>query len=87
VGAVVTGATLVVADGFDLHVYRHGLKLLRDDGTTTWLVNRRDLRCPACECRFERLVVTETGALSFDDGPGGPFCLVRTPGQLLLLTH
>jgi len=75
-----------VSDGFDIHDYRHGLKLLRDDRETMVLANRDDLDCPACGEPFERLFVSEKRTNTFDD-PGRPFCLARTAEKLLLLTH
>ena len=78
--------TLEVSDGFDIHDYRHGLKLLKQDRGTMTLANRDDFRCPACEDVFGRLFVTENRTSSFDD-PGRPFCLARTDDALLVLTH
>ena len=77
---------LDVSDGFDVHDYRHGLKLLKEDRETMHLANREGYGCPACEEPFERLFVTERRTTSFDD-PGTAFCLVRTDDELLLLTH
>jgi len=78
--------TLAVEDGFDVHDYRHGLKLLKEDRETMHLANREEFACPACGAAFERLFVTERRTTTFGD-PGGPFCLVRTDDELLLLTH
>ena len=77
---------LDVSDGFDVHEYRHGLKLLTEDRETMHLANREGFACPACGERFDRLFVSEKRTNSFGD-PGGPFCLVRTDDELLLLTH
>jgi hypothetical protein len=78
---------LDVSDGFDVHEYRHGLKLVREDRKTAHLENRaREFACPACEKPFEKLFVTEKRENTFGD-PGSPFCLVRTDAALLLLTH
>ena len=78
--------TLDVSGGFDVHDYRHGLKLLKQDRGTTTLENRDGFRCPACDDTFERLFVTEKRTTSFGD-PGRPFCLARTDDELLVLTH
>jgi hypothetical protein len=78
--------SLDVEDGFDVHEYRHGLKLLREDRGTMHLANRDGFACPACNNPFETLFVSETRLNTFGD-PGSPFCLVRTDEQLLLLTH
>jgi hypothetical protein len=78
--------TLDVADGFDVHDYRHGLKLLKEDRETTHLENREGLRCPACDREFERLFVSGRRENTFGD-PGSPFCIVRTDDRILLLTH
>jgi len=78
--------TLDVSGSFDVHDYRHGLKLLRDDRETTHLANRDGFLCPACERAFDRLFVSERRENTFGD-PEGPFCVVRTDDQLLLLTH
>jgi hypothetical protein len=77
---------LDVSDGFDVHDYRHGLKLLRQDRGTMTLENREGFACPACGEVFERLFVSEQRTNSFDN-PGRPFCLARTEGTLLVLTH
>jgi len=75
-----------VSDGFDVHDYRHGLKLLKQDRGTMTLENRDDFACPACGEAFERLFVSEKRTNSFGD-PGSPFCLARTDAALLVLTH
>jgi len=77
---------LDVEDGFDVHDYRHGLKLLQEDRGTMHLANRDEFACPACGEAFERLFVSERRTNTFGD-PGCPFCLVRTDQELLLLTH
>lgn len=77
---------LDVEGGFDFHDYREGLKLLKEARETTALANRADFACPACGDVFDRLFVSEKRTNSFGD-PGAPFCLVRTDGELLLLTH
>ena len=77
---------LDVSGGFDVHEYRHGLKLLQEDRETTYLANREDLACPACGRRFDRLLVSEQRTHTFGN-PEAPFCVVRTDDQLLILTH
>jgi len=77
---------LDVSDGFDVHDYRHGLKLLKQDRGTMTLENREPFDCPACGEPFERLFVSEERTCSFGN-PGTAFCLVRTDEQLLVLTH
>jgi len=77
---------LDIGDGFDVHDYRQGLKLLKQDRGTMTLENREGFLCPACEQPFERLFISEKRTNSFGD-PGSPFCLVRTDDQLLVLTH
>ncbi|GGN96333.1 MULTISPECIES: DUF7385 family protein [Haloarcula] len=77
---------LDVSDGFDVHDYRHGLKLLKQDRGTMTLENRQGFACPACGDAFERLFVSENRTNTFGN-PGSPFCLVRTDDQLLVLTH
>lgn len=77
---------LDLADGFDLHAHREGFKLLRQDRETMALANRADFSCPACGEVFDRLFVSEKAENTFGD-PGGPFCVVRTGEQFLLLTH
>jgi len=79
--------TLDVSDGFDVHEYRHGLKLIQEERGTMHLENRqRDFACPACGKPFEKLFVSEKQTNSFGN-PGTAFCLARTDGKLLLLTH
>ena len=78
--------SLDVSEGFDVHEYRHGLKLLREDRETMHLENRGGFACPACGEPFERLFVSEKRANTFGN-PDSPFCLVRTDEELLLLTH
>lgn len=77
---------LDVSDGFDVHEYRHGLKLLREDRETMHLENREEFVCPACGTPFERLFVSEKRTNTFGN-PRSPFCLVRTDEALLVLTH
>ncbi|AOW79498.1 hypothetical protein HTSR_0297 [Halodesulfurarchaeum formicicum] len=79
--------TLDLTDGFSIHDYRHGLKLLRQDGERTLLENRAEYACPACGDPFERLLVTENAVHSFQTPPSGPICLARTGEKLLVLTH
>lgn len=78
---------LSVEDGFSVHEYRSGFKLLRQDGDAMTVENRRDFACPACEAVFDRLLVTEREEVTLESAPNGPLCLVRTPEQLLVLTH
>jgi len=78
---------LDISDGFDIHDYRHGLKLLKEDRQTMQLANRdNDFACPACSKPFERLFITEKQTNSFGN-PDSSFCLVRTEEKILLLTH
>lgn len=77
---------LDVSGEFDVHEYRHGLKLLKQDRDTMRLANREDFACPACGEAFERLLVSEKRENTFGK-PGRPFCVVRTETQILLLTH
>ncbi|WP_123533244.1 DUF7385 family protein [Halosimplex salinum] len=77
---------LDVEDGFDVHDYRHGLKLRTQERETMHLENRNEFVCPACREVFEHLFVSEKRQHTFGD-PGAPFCVVRTDDQLLLLTH
>ena len=77
---------LDVSDGFDVHDYRQGLKLLKQDRGTMTLENRDGFACPACGEAFERLFVSERPTASFGK-PGTPFCLARTADTLLVLTH
>lgn len=78
---------LDVVGGFDVHEYRSKLKLLRQDGHSMHLENREGVECPACGAPFDRLFVTEQEEVTFNSAPNGPMCLVRTPEQLLVLTH
>lgn len=77
---------LDVEGGFDVHDYRSGLKLLKEERETMHLENRDGFACPACGKEFQRLFVSERRENTFGD-PGSPFCLVRTDQKLLLLTH
>jgi hypothetical protein len=77
---------LDVEDGFDVHDYRHGLKLLKDERDRMHLANRDGFACPACGNEFENLFVSERRENTFGN-PGQPFCVVRTDAKLLLLTH
>lgn len=74
-------------EGFSVHEYRHGLKLVQQDRDTSTFENRDGFECPACGDPFDRLLVAEGSSLSFDAAPNGPFCLARTPDSLLVLTH
>lgn len=79
--------TLRVDDGFDVHDYREGLKVLKQDRETMYLANRAGYECPACGRAFERLFVSTEPTVTFGSAPGAPVCLARTPSQLLVLTH
>lgn len=78
---------LDVADGFDVHEYRSGMKLLRQDHDTVYLENREGYECPACGRPFDRLFVSGEQEVTFGSAPGGPICLVHTDDQLLVMTH
>lgn len=78
---------LDISDGFDMHEYRDGLKLIKQDRTTTQLENRaNDFSCPACGKPFGKLFVSEARTHTFGN-PGTAFCIARTDEKLLLLTH
>lgn len=78
--------TLSIDGGFDVHDYRHGLKLRKQSAETMHLENRAGFTCPACDREFERLFITEKPTTTFNSPPG-PFCLARTDEELLVLTH
>jgi hypothetical protein len=78
---------LDVSDGFDVHDYRHGLKLLKQADESMYLANREGFACPACGREFDRLFVSTDAEVTFADPPDAAFCLVRAPERLLLLTH
>jgi hypothetical protein len=78
---------LDLTNGFDMHDYRHGLKLLKEDVRSKQLANPDDrFACPACGKAFDRLFVTETQATSFGK-PDTAFCIAHTAEKLLVLTH
>ncbi len=78
---------LDLSNGFDVHEYRHGLKLIQETRETMQLENRSgEFACPACGKRFEKLFVSEKRVNSFGN-PGTSFCIARADDQLLLLTH
>jgi predicted RNA-binding Zn-ribbon protein involved in translation (DUF1610 family) len=78
---------LDISGGFDVHDYRHGLKLLQESRETKQLENRgNEFTCPACGKRFDRLFISKKRTNTFDD-PGTPFCIARTDTKLLVLTH
>lgn len=79
--------TLTVADGFDLHEYRTGMKILKQDRDAVYLANRAGYACPACGREFGRLFVSTDDEVSFGSAPSGPICVVRAPERLLVLTH
>lgn len=78
---------LDIADGFDVHDHRDGLKVLKQDSDSWQLLNRDGYACPACDRVFDRLFVTTNRTVTFDSPPTSPICLARTPDELLLLTH
>lgn len=77
---------LDVDGGFDVHDHRDGLKLVEQDSDSRQLLNR-GYACPACGRSFDRLFVSERREVTFNSAPNGPICLVRTPAELLVLTH
>lgn len=80
-------AELDVSDGFDVHEHREKFKLLKQDADSMHLEHHGDLECPACGSVFDRVFVAERESVSFSSAPNGPMCLVRTPDQLLVMTH
>ncbi|MFW6384803.1 MAG: DUF7385 family protein [Halodesulfurarchaeum sp.] len=78
---------LEVDDGFSVHDYRSGLKLLRQDSDAMTLENRQEFACPACGKEFGRLLVADDRYLTFSRAPSDPICVIRTDEQLLVLTH
>lgn len=76
-----------VTNGFNVHEYRTKLKLLTQSADSMRLENKDRLGCPACDRPFEELLVLERDQISFSSAPNGPLCLVKTPDQLLVLTH
>ncbi|MBS3760572.1 DUF7385 family protein [Halodesulfurarchaeum sp.] len=79
--------TLAVEDGFSVHDYRAGLKLLEQDGSTMTLENREGYTCPVSGDVFDRLLVAEDQALSFSSPPPEPICVRSTPEKILVLAH
>lgn len=71
---------------FDVHEIRHGLKLLRDTGTTTLFDNRKGFDCPACGDAYDQLFVSEERTNSFNS-PERRFCVLREPDRIVLFTH
>jgi len=79
--------TLDISDDFDMHDYRHGLKLIQEDRKTKHLENRANkFACPACEQSFDKLFISEQQTHSFGN-PGTSFCIARAGEKMLLLTH
>ncbi len=78
---------LDVEDGFSVHEYRSGLKLLEQGRSTMTFENREPYACPVCGEPFERLLVAEDGEHAFQSGFPGPVCLVATEGTLVVATH
>ncbi|MDS0299126.1 flagella cluster protein [Halogeometricum sp. S1BR25-6] len=76
-----------MADRFDQHAVRHRMKLLRDDGDVTLYENRDGVPCPACGDVFDRLLLTERGAHSFDVGEHATFCVAHEDERLVVCTH
>lgn len=79
--------SLDVENGFSVHDYRDGLKLLEQGRKRMSLENRRGYACPVCGEAFDRLLVVEDGEFSFSQAPPSPLCLLTTDDQLLVLTH
>ncbi|RDI72908.1 DUF7385 family protein [Halopelagius longus] len=75
-----------MADRFDQHAVRHRMKLLRDTGETTLYENRDGVACPACGDPFDRLLLSERDAHSFDID-GGTLCVRREEGRLVVAMH
>ena len=77
---------LDVENGFSVHDYRDGLKLLEQGRRRMHLENRSNYACPVCGAAFDRLLVAADGEVSFSDPPS-PLCVVSADGQVLVLTH
>ncbi|MFB6155429.1 MAG: flagella cluster protein [Haloferacaceae archaeon] len=78
---------LDLTGGFDVHEYREGLKVLRQDRGSMALRNRAGYRCPACGDPFRKLFVSTDPEVTFGSAPNGPICVARTDERLLVLTH
>ncbi|KAB1193989.1 flagella cluster protein [Haloferax sp. MBLA0076] len=73
--------------GFDVHEVRHRVKLLRDDGDTMLIENRKGVACPACGDTFSQLLISERPAHSFDIDADTRFCVRREDERMLIATH
>ena len=76
-----------MAERFDQHAVRHRMKLLRDDGDVTLYENRDGVPCPACGDAFDRLLLTEREAHSFDAGDTARLCVAHEDERLVVCTH
>ena len=80
-------AELLTDGEIDLHSIRHGLKLIRDTGTTKLFKNRDNFVCPVCEEVFVSLYASQERQNRFNPDEPRPFCVLRENGRFLLLTH
>lgn len=71
----------------DLHAARHGLKQLKDSGSTKLFQNRKGFSCPCCGLEFDHLYVSEERRNRFDPSDPQAFCVVLETDRFLLLTH
>lgn len=72
---------------FDVHEHRHGLKQLRDTGSTSLWENREGIRCPVCSDPFDRLFTTREPTTRFPESDGARFCLARDGDAIHVFRH
>lgn len=78
--------TIDLSEGFSIHDYRSGLKLLKQTDTDTLVANRQGFDCPVCRSQFTRLLETTARSRSLST-PSGPVCVARVDDKLLIFAH
>lgn len=73
-------------EGFDIHAYRHRLKLLRESTEQAVFEHRGDRPCPVCAEDFTGLIRAD-GGLTIPADRDGSVCVDVAGDDLLAFVH
>lgn len=71
---------------FDVHAYRHNLKLRREATDEAVYEHRGERPCPVCGDRFTGLITASDG-LTVPEDRDGPVCVDVADGDVLAFVH
>lgn len=73
-------------DGFDVHAYRHTLKLKDQSADQAAYDHRGDRPCPVCESVFDGLIHASEG-ITIPAGRDGDVCVETADGDIVAFVH